>query len=256
MDDKRKQLVVFGGLLILDALLVLLAFLFIPLEQLSGGQPMTPAMAAVPAWQLGLANAAIILVVYGLLGAAGLWFALKLGLPGIYRKAAGWRSWFLVPMSVGLILGILFIVLDRLSSTIGNWQGFPHPAFPYSVVASVTAGIGEETLFRMFVFGLWGFLLNLVLRRWHATGAALWVANLIAALAFAASHLPATVLLLGLNDPSEIPTVVIAELFLVNGFLGLVSGAFYMRSGLVAASGVHFWADIVFHVLSPLWRMI
>jgi len=34
--------------------------------------------------------------------------------------------------------------------------------------------------------------------------------------------------------------------------LGVVAGERFMKDGLVAAIGVHFWADIVWHVLSPL----
>jgi membrane protease YdiL (CAAX protease family) len=255
MPDNRKQYAAFGGLLMLDLLLAFLAYVAFPLDQLSGGQPMSPSMASIPAWLLGLANAAIILVVYGLLGLAGLWFALKLGLPGIFRKGAGWRALLLLPMAAGLGLGVLIILLDRLSALIGSWSGFTHPPFPLSVVASATAGLGEEILFRLFVLGLWAFLLNLVLRRWKATGIALWVANIIAALAFAASHLPAAMLLIGVTNPAQVPPVVLVELFLINGIVGLAAGAFYMRNGLVAASGVHFWADFMWHVLFPLWHL-
>ena len=37
--------------------------------------------------------------------------------------------------------------------------------------------------------------------------------------------------------------------FLLNGAIGLIAGWRYMKDGLVAASGVHFWTDIVFHGL-------
>jgi membrane protease YdiL (CAAX protease family) len=255
MTNPRKQLAAFGGLLTLNALLALLAYVAIPLDQLSGGQPMPPSTSALPVWVLGLANAAIIIVVYGLLGLAGLWFALRLGLPGIFREGASWRNWLLVPMAVGLALGVLIIAIDRLSAIIGNWQGFTHPPFPLSLIASATAGIGEEILFRVFVLSLWAFLLNLILRRWKATGIALWIANIIAALAFAASHIPTAMILLGVTNPAQIPPVVLAELFLLNGIVGLVAGAFYMRYGMVAASGIHFWGDFMWHVLAPLWHL-
>lgn len=35
--------------------------------------------------------------------------------------------------------------------------------------------------------------------------------------------------------------------------IGLVIGERYMKDGLVAAAGVHFWADVVFHVL---WGLV
>jgi hypothetical protein len=44
----------------------------------------------------------------------------------------------------------------------------------------------------------------------------------------------------------------IGELPSLNGLVGLVAGERYMRDGLVAAAGVHFWADVVWHVVWPL----
>jgi membrane protease YdiL (CAAX protease family) len=121
-----------------------------------------------------------------------------------------------------------------------------------SLIASATAGIGEEIVFRGFVMGLWAFLLNLLLRRSGQTTIALWIANVLAALAFAAGHLPASMLLLGVQSPLQLPVALLADLVVLNGLVALVAGERYMRSGLVAAMGVHFWADIVWHVLWPL----
>jgi hypothetical protein len=55
--------------------------------------------------------------------------------------------------------------------------------------------------------------------------------------------------LTGASSPAEINPILLAETFLLNGILGLVAGERYMKDGLIAASGVHFWADMVFHVL-------
>lgn len=35
--------------------------------------------------------------------------------------------------------------------------------------------------------------------------------------------------------------------------VGLVAGQRYIKDGLVAAVGVHFWADVVWHVVWPLF---
>jgi hypothetical protein len=58
--------------------------------------------------------------------------------------------------------------------------------------------------------------------------------------------------ILGVTTPSAIPALILLELFVLNSLVGLVAGERYMRQGLVAAIGVHFWADIVWHVLWPL----
>ena len=248
---KKKQLVVLGGFVLLLALLTLLTYLVFPVEQMLPAGIEAPS-STLPGWVLGLANAGIILVVYGLAGLAGFWLAGRLGLPGVYRQGAGWRHWFGIPLLLGLALGLILVVADRLFAAVAGWQGFPHPQFPLSIFASATAGIGEEILFRSFVLGLWAFLADLVLRRWRATQSALWIGNLVAALAFSAGHLPSAMLLLGVATPGAIPAPILLELFVLNSLLGMVAGERYMRQGLVAAIGVHFWADIVWHVLWPL----
>ena len=48
---------------------------------------------------------------------------------------------------------------------------------------------------------------------------------------------------------AELNPVLIAEIFLLNSLVGLVAGERYMKDGLVAAAGVHFWTDVVFHVI-------
>jgi membrane protease YdiL (CAAX protease family) len=248
---KKKQLILLSGFVLLLALLTLLTYLVVPVEQMLPAGIEAPT-SALPGWVLGLANAGIILVVYGLVGLAGFWFAGRLDLPGVYRQRAGWRQWFGIPLMLGLLVGVLVVVIDQLLAAAANRQGFPHPQFPLSIFASATAGIGEEILFRSFVLGLWAFLANLTLRRWRATQAALWFGNAIAALAFSAGHLPSAMLLLGVTTPAAIPIPILLELFVVNSLMGLVAGERYMRQGLVAAIGIHFWADIVWHVIWPL----
>lgn len=247
----KKQLVVLYGFVLLYTLLVLLTYLVFPIEQLLPAGVEAPSLP-LPGWAFGLANAGITLVVYGLLGLAGCWFASRLSLPGIYREGAGWRQWFVVPLLLGLVVGVLVVVIDQLFAVAANRHGFPHPQFPLSIFASATAGIGEEILFRSFVLGLWAFLADLVLRRWRTTQSALWFGNVIAALAFSAAHLPSAMAILGIDTPSAIPASILLELFVLNSLLGLVAGERYMRQGLVAAMGVHFWADIVWHVIWPL----
>ena len=243
---------VFAALLVTNALLAFLTFALGLQDQLSLNEGISSPLPDIPAWLLGLANAGIILVLYGLLGLGGFWLARKLGLPGMFRAQAGWRHWFIIPMALGVIVGIVITLADRLFASLGTWPGFEHPPFPMSLIASATAGIGEEILFRGFVMVLWAFLLNLILKRWGATQIALWLGNVIGALAFAAGHLPAVMILLGVTSPADIPPLVLGELFILNGLLGLVAGERYLRDGLVAAAGVHFWADIVWHVIWPL----
>lgn len=158
-------------------------------------------------------------------------------------------GWVWLPMIYGAICGVALVIADILFAPINGFRRFPHPVFPLSVLASLSAGIGEEILFRGFVFGLWAFLLNLILKRWNKTTLALWIANIISAVAFGAGHLPAVVLILGLESPAQLPPILLLEIFALNGILAIVAGQRYMKDGLVAAAGVHFWTDVVWHVL-------
>jgi membrane protease YdiL (CAAX protease family) len=144
------------------------------------------------------------------------------------------------------------VLTDRTFAALHDWVGFPHPPFPFSLIASITAAIGEEILFRSFVLGLWAFLLDRMLRRWLSRGGALWGSNLLAALAFAAGHLGSAMLLFNAASPAEIPPLLLVEILILNGVVGLVAGVQYIRQGLVAAVGVHFWVDVVWHVVWPL----
>lgn len=251
--NTRKQLLALTSFIFIYALLGFVTVMFFQEAQQAGLPAQTPTTTSnLPNWLFGLINAGIFLVLYGVIGLAGLWFARKLGLPGIYKEGAGWREWVWIPLAVGLVVGVVIVGVDRLFSLGAGWEGFTHPGFPFSIIASASAGIGEEIMFRGFVLGLWALLFNLLLRRWGKTPLALWIGNVIAALAFAVSHLPAVMILYGYQSFSVIPPLLLGELFLLNGVLSLVAGARYFRTGLVAAIGIHFWADIVWHVIWPL----
>jgi hypothetical protein len=248
----RKQLTVFFIMLAVYAFCAFATYtFFVDRLAAAAGTPM-PDMG-VPPVVLGLINAGIVLVAYGLLGLAGYWFARKNGLPGIYSEDGNWQRWVLIPLGLGVVCALLLILGDTIFAPINGFGRFPHPEFPLSILASLSAGIGEEILFRGFVFGLWGFILNWVLRRFNGRTAALWIANIIAALAFGAGHLGTVIYLAHATSLSDLSPVLLVEVFLLNGIIGLIAGERYMKDGLVAASGVHFWTDMVWHVLWGLF---
>jgi membrane protease YdiL (CAAX protease family) len=248
----RKQLTVFFILLGIYALSAFVTYTFF-VDELTAmlGVPM-PDMG-VSDLVLGLINAGIVLVLYGIVGLIGYWFARKLDLPGIFSEDGNWRRWFFVPLVIGLICGVLLVMGDLLFAPINGLGRFPHPDFPASLFASLSAGIGEEIMFRGFVFGLWGMLLHWLLKRFHGRTAALWIANIIAALAFGAGHLGTLFIITGATSLSEVSPVLLGEMFLLNGIVGLAAGERYIKDGLVAAAGVHFWTDVIFHMLWGLF---
>lgn len=248
----RKQLTVFLILILLAALSTFVIYTFFaPDLAASLGVPMPDL--GVPDSVLGLANAGIVLLQSGILGLIGYWLARKLGLPGIYSEDGNWRRWFWMPLVLGLFCGILLIIGDLAFAPMNGYGPLFHPIFPISIPASISAGISEEITFRGFVFGLWGVILNWLLKRFNGRTAALWIANIIAALAFGAGHLGTLMFLTGATSFAELSPVILVEFFLLNGILGLIAGDRYIKDGLVAAAGVHVWNDVVFHVLWGLF---
>lgn len=104
----------------------------------------------------------------------------------------------------------------------------------------------------VFVFSLWGFLLNWLFKRFNGRTAALWIANVIAALAFGASHL-GNASSTGVSSIAELGPVLLSEIFPAQWFCCACRRRTLMKDGLIAAAGVHFWTDIVFHVM---WGLV
>lgn len=252
MGISRKAWLIYGIMLAVYGLTAFLTYTFFS-DQLaaSSAQPMPPLQA--PSVVSGLTTAIVIMLAYGLLGAAGLWLSRKLDLPGVFSPGGNWRRWFWLPLLLGVVCGVIFIPLDLFFAHINGLGMLPHPSFPLSLLAALGAGIGEEIIFRVLVFSLWAYLLDKLLKRFHARRLAFWLANLVAALLFSAGHLGSLMILSGATTPAALKPGLLVEIFLMNGMLGLVAGERYWKDGLVAAAGVHFWADMTWHVL---WGLI
>jgi hypothetical protein len=120
----RKQLTVFFIMLVTYALCAFVTYAFF-VNQLaaSAGMPMSQ-LPASPAL-LGLANAGIVLVVYGLFGLVGYWFARKVGLPGIYSEDGNWKRWLVIPLGLGVACALLLILGDIIFAPINGFGHFP-----------------------------------------------------------------------------------------------------------------------------------
>lgn len=145
--NKRRQIAVLLILLIIYALAAFAAYAFF-VEELAAtaGVPM-PEMG-VPNAVLGLINAGIVLVVYGLLGLTGYWFARNPQLPGIFREDGNWRGWFFIPLALGLVCEVIVVIGDLFFAPINGFSRLTHSDFPVSILASISPGIGQEIVFR------------------------------------------------------------------------------------------------------------
>lgn len=216
-------------------------------------QAQAAQQAMPPRWQMALVYAGVALVLYGGLGAIGMALARRTGFADLWDPGVTNRQRFLVPALWGAALGLTFIVADSLFSRVNPFGGFPHPPFPTSLVASLNAAIGEEIIFRLFFIPFWMWLISGVMLRGRGRAPTFWIVTTASAVAFAAGHLPTAMVLLEMPDPGDVPFSVLAEMLLLNGALSFVAAWLFRRFGILAAMGVHFWTDIVWHVIWGLF---
>ena len=233
---------IFAGLIVLAAALAALGvFLpqgsFLPVDEL-------PA----PPSRLALLNAGALLVLYGGLGYVGLILCRRLGWADVWVPVDPSRSRWGTPALFGIGLGVAFIGVDLVASSLHSLGPLPHPPFPTSVVASAVAAISEEVLFRLFLVPVGVWVVSRVLLGGRFEEATFWVLAVFSGLAFAAGHLPSVTLLYDVAI-SDLPGPLLAEILVLNGTLSLVAAQQLRAHGLLAAVGVHWWTDVVWHVL-------
>lgn len=218
--------------------------------------PQGSFMAAVPDQEMpaskpvmALATAGMVLVIHGGLGFLGLWLSRKLGFPEIWDSSVSNRQRFLIPALAGLGSGIFLIAADAIFARFRSVGPLPHPPFPTSIVASASAGIGEEVIFRLFFISFWMWLVSSVLLRGRWQTRVFWGVAVLSAVAFAMAHLPAVMLVYGWERLGNVPPVLLSEIILLNGLVSLLAAYLFRRYGFLAAVSVHFWTDVVWHVI-------
>ena len=138
---------------------------------------------------------------------------------------------------VGIILPDIFI-FGRFSDAIKeSYNAKPSADF---IFASLTyGGVVEEILMRLFLMSLIAFILCKITHKAEPSETQLVVANVIVAILFAAGHLPATAISIGLSP------MIIFRCFLLNGGAGLLFGRLYRKYGIHYAMLTHAGAHIV-----------
>ena len=121
-----------------------------------------------------------------------------------------------------------------------------------SWIASVLyGGVVEEVMLRLFFMSLIAFVVwKLFYKKYDKENiptSVFVIANVIAALAFAAGHLPATVMMF-----EKLTALIIFRCFLLNGGFALVFGWVYRKYGIAYAAVAHAMA----HIVSKLIWMI
>jgi CAAX prenyl protease-like protein len=217
-------------------------------------------------WDILVLDRLIYILLYSLLGGIGLALANRIGLgmpfveawskgePVSYRfrntVAIAWIA------AVGLNLLSLFLhtmvfdpplnaMLEKLGIVISDAAQTP-PV--YGFLAALSAGITEETLFRLFGLSLLAWLGGLLVQDSDRRPKPIvfWTANVLFALAFGAAHLSAQAAI-GL----PINFLVVISTLVLNGIGGLVFGWLFWTFGLESAMLAHILADILRHSVLP-----
>lgn len=198
---------------------------------------------------MALAVAAIMLVVYGGLGYLGLVLSRRLGFAEIWPATTSLKQKLLIPALVGAILGVFFILVDAIAGRFHTLGPIPHPPFPTSLVASASAGIGEELIFRLFFISFWVWLVSEIILKKKWKGRVFWIVAVASAIAFALAHLPSIMFLFGMKSIGDVPIALMGEILLLNGVLSIVAAYYFKTYGILSAMGIHFWTDMVWHVI-------
>ncbi|MBR2715949.1 MAG: CPBP family intramembrane metalloprotease [Ruminococcus sp.] len=120
------------------------------------------------------------------------------------------------------------------------------------VLASVLyGGIIEEVMMRLFFMTLIALIIRMIFARKYSKDniptSVFVVANIIAAVVFAALHLPATISIFG-----ELTPLLVFRCFLLNGCFAIVFGELYRRYGILYAMTSH----ALFHIVSKLFWFV
>jgi membrane protease YdiL (CAAX protease family) len=207
---------------------------------------------------LELVDVLIMIVLAGI----GLLLAYRIGLGLPYIE--GWlrkepvetrfRRVLAIAVIVGVLVSVIILIVNRfifappllveieklgitLPESPPPWQG---------LLASFSAGVTEEVMFRLFGLTLLAYIGSRISRdsEGRPTSLVLWIANILVAVAFGVAHLPLTAAIgLPLN------ALVISRALVLNGIGGVAFGWLYWTRGLESAMIAHFSTDVVLHVI-------
>ena len=178
-------------------------------------------------------------------------YAVALGLLGklIAKKIGLWREFtletkpFIYTVIASLIGGAFFIFADVLlfakliPPVLDSY--LVKPTLNY-IIASVTyGGVVEEVMLRLFFMSLIAFIISKLSKGKTVTDTHFIIANILSALLFAAGHLPATAMSIGITP------IIVIRCFIMNGAFGMLFGRMYRKYGIQYAMLTHAGLHIV-----------
>ena len=181
------------------------------------------------------------------LGALGIFLGKQIGLWKDEKIIS--KKPLILSIVVGIVGGMVMILSDLLF--FGNYSQAiidsysAKPTIPYLIAMVTYGGVIEEVMLRLFFMSLIAYILHKIFGKKNEkpTTAILIISNFIAALLFAAGHLPITFMMLG-SSP-----IIIFRCFLLNGGLALLFGYLYRKYGfrysMIAHGGCHIVSKLI-----------
>ncbi len=189
--------------------------------------------------------------------AVGVWLGAKVGLDSglrelVSRAPGAWdtvRKGLMPGILVGLAMGgIVFLGVSSMPEQ-ARIPGWENPTIFEVFLRCLSAALTEEIAFRFGLMALLAWVVWIGLRRPADHATPVWVGNLLAALLFAAAHLPG-------QPPDAWNPALLIPILTVNAAAGMIMGWLFIRYGLISAIGAHFVADVVQGVIPRLVAVI
>ena len=168
---------------------------------------------------------------------------------GLMRQVRFEKKPTMVTIGMALFSGLilctdLFYFRNHIPQVAATYQG--KPSFAYWMASVLYGGVIEEVMLRLFMMSLIVYIVWKIFFRREADPPAgvIIAANIIAALLFAAGHLPSTMQMFG-----EITPMILLRCFLLNGCVGLVFGYLYRKDGIQYSMMAHAGAHIIWKII-------
>lgn len=174
---------------------------------------------------------------------------------GLYKPFALCKKGMLSSLAVGIFTGVLLGIDHFVSGAVyPEIQNVNTSSFSLSgVIASILyGGIIEEVMIRLFFMSLIALIIwKLFFRKYSANNIpqkVYIIANIVAAFAFAAGHLPATIGMFG-----ELTPYLLIRCFALNGIAGYLFGELFRKHSIGYAMIAHATAHIVKFIIFAIF---
>ena len=168
---------------------------------------------------------------------------------GLMKPVRFEKKPMLVTIGMTLFTGLvlctdLFYFKNHIPQVAALYQG--KPSFAYWMASVLYGGVIEEIMLRLFMMSLIACIAwKIFFRREAAPPTGVMIAaNIIAALLFAAGHLPSTMQMFG-----KITPMILLRCFLLNGAGGLAFGYLYRKYGIQYSILAHAGTHIVWKII-------